>query len=198
MNQPQESPEFDRIFDQTLPSYAPPEPRPGLEQRILAHMKANAASHPDFPPRRTFRLLPRLLWMVGGLAVATVLVLLMIPCNCVSRSDADRLARRQPALSPSQPALLQARAEPPVRHPHRPALPSVAVASELTPQELLLTHFAVQHPGAALDLARSTPSLSKPIAFKPLDPEPIRLQALSVQPIHIEPIDLAVQLPPSY
>lgn len=205
MNQRQEPPEleqldeFDQHFDQALSSYAPPEPRPGLEQRILAHMQAHAASHPDLPARRRLRWLPRLLWIGSGLTVATLLVALMIPCNCVSRYDADRLARRHPAPPLTQAGPLHAHLAASARPLHRPALHPVAtVAAELTPQERLLTQFVAHHPDAALGLAKSAPSLSEPIAVKPLDPEPIRLEALSVEPIHIELIDLTVQQPPSY
>jgi hypothetical protein len=208
MNQPSHSEDFDQLgnfdqaLDQALSSYAPPEPRPGLERRILAHMQAHAATQADLPPRRRFRWL----WIGAGLATATValiLVLVMIPSNCVSCSDANRLARRQPIPPAISASPIEVRLGPPARRLHRPPLrpvvrPVVAGSTELTQQERLLTQFAAHHPDAALDLAKTAASLSQPISVAPLKSEPIRLQALSVQPMSIVPIDLTVRQPPSF
>jgi len=204
MKHQSQSQNFEKLLDQALSNYAPPDPRPGLEQRILAHMKAHTAAHPDLPPRRRFRW--RWQWIGAGLAtaaVALILVLVMIPSNCVSCSDATKLARRQPVPSatPAAPpaAPVQVRLASPVQRSRRPALRHVVAASvELTSQERLLSQFAARHPDAALALAKTAPSLSQPITVKPLDAEPIHLEALSIRPIDIEPLDLTAPKPPSY
>jgi hypothetical protein len=197
MKHESQSENFEQLLNQALSSYAPPEPRPGLEQRILAHMQAYAAANSDLPVRRGFHWR----WIgfgVAGATAAAIIVLIMVPSNCVSCSDANKIVRHGPARFSTLTAPVQARLAPLARRPHRAAVraaiqPAVAVSAELTPQERLLTQFAAHHPDAALAVARSASPLNLPISVKPLETKPITLLPLASEPIHIEPLAQAFE-----
>lgn len=83
--------DLDRILDAVLPKYASAEPRPGLEDRILANVRANTV------------LTAHYAWWHWGLAAALAATLLALAISLRSPkphpSDAHRTAPVQPSPS---------------------------------------------------------------------------------------------------
>ena len=81
---------FERELDAALAKYAAAEPRDGLEQRVLANLRAQNAQASRYGWRR---------WAAGGFAVASLAVLLIwagernsAPVNIGSRTTQDGVA----------------------------------------------------------------------------------------------------------
>jgi hypothetical protein len=93
-----ESVELDRALDAALAKYAAVEPRPGLEERVLAHLRSAPA------PRRwmTWKL-----WTAAGLAVAAIVV----TAGLAMIWRAGRNSHPVIANHPSAPAQRQAQPE---------------------------------------------------------------------------------------
>jgi len=198
MNQPPE--DFDELLDQALSRYVSHEPRPGLEQRVLAHFHAQASSEATLvsPPKLQW------LWKTAAFAMLAITLLLVVvvlslkgpaPLPHVPQF-ANHEPVHQPLLDRKPPALAPSLAR---RH-RRPAASTITSVprDEVTPQERLLVDFVSRHPAHALALAKSAPTPAQPFEDKSPQPESIQLHALAIRPIEIRPIDITVKEPPSF
>jgi hypothetical protein len=154
----------DRI-DHALASYTPFEPRPGLEQRILASVAAAGRPRPwGWRP----------LW---ALAAASLIAVVAIPF----------------ALKPTQPNLAALHA--PVAAHLPQAAPAAANTTRLTfarplwpagQRRELPANLAQSSPG---HLAPAT--FAEPLAIKPIRNQPLTAEALELKPITIDRIQIA-------
>ncbi len=197
MNDTHKSPEFEELYDRAVSSYAPPEPRPGLEQRILAHLEAHAAPRSFLPPRPRFTRL----WLLSGLITASVLlvVILFLGNRMKSPSNSREFGSLStPVPSSPFPANRTSR-QPALHHPRHPARsPAEPVSSGLTSQERILAEFVARRPSDVAAMARMLPASSQSPFEKPLPGAPVQPEALSIKPIEINPIDSSIQEPPAF
>lgn len=171
-----ENAELDRVLDAALARYAAVEPRPGLEERVLAHLRTA-------PEARGW--MAGKLWAVAGFAVAAIVVVIALTmtwrmarlshptiANQPSHSSAPAQAQRQPktqvATNPSSDQHSHA------SHPARKLtslradVQPVAIAVEKLPrldqfpspeplneQEKLLADYVEQNPERAVFLAEA-------------------------------------------
>jgi hypothetical protein len=159
---------FDSLIDRALASYTPAEPRPGLEQRILASVAA--AGHP-----RTGVWRPA--WALAAAAVIVAVVAIplafksMHPTVAVvhpaTAAPAEVAIARQSSTAVSAPAN-------PARHAHaHPAASQPAVPEAASKSSLALI--------ATLTIApiRNQPLTDEAIEFKSITIDPIRIAALN-------------------
>lgn len=148
----EEKPDVDALLDAFLGSYSRSEPQPGLEQRVLATLRASATA--DREPRR------RAAWIWTTLAAAAVfLIAAGIVLFRPKDHEPDRVAdggssavAPVPASPPPPPPVLSVRRAPEARPQksrpqtavlRRPLFPSPAV---LSAQEKLLLRYVTQTP----------------------------------------------------
>jgi hypothetical protein len=161
--------EFDRLLDAALAKYAAVEPRTGLEERVLANLRAEQAHLPDHAWWR---------WS----AIAAVAAVIVVAMALSLRSDKPS----HPVVANHPPTPIQAPKEPGTeilsivhRSGTRPARPSTAPKPEMRPsppevamarapkleqfpspqplsgQEKLLQNYVAENPGQAVLLARA-------------------------------------------
>jgi len=166
-----ETDRLDTLMDRALASYTPAEPRPGLEQRILASVAA--ASQP-----RTASWRP--LWALAAAASLVAVVAIPVALKSIRptiavlnppavASPVANEARQSPLAAPAPAS--------PARHIHAAHLRSAST-------ELAVPEAAAQSsPGLIAALAitpiRSKPLTDKAIEFKPISIAPIRIAALN-------------------
>jgi len=192
--------DFDSLLENSLQTYANAEPRPGLQERILAR---TVAQQPALSPHR--RATPNLWgWLAAGACAALVAVAVYPHFNRAIRIS----ARRQPSSISSPPltspapmaSVIPALTPAPTQKPpsHRPAPPRAkALPTQPTSQEKLLAEFLSTHQKEALLLASAQaheqasldqPVAPKPIASTPIEIRPIQISSIPGRPIVIDPI----------
>src|SRR5690242_15687415 len=122
--------ENDELLERALATYAGAEPRPGLEQRVIARVFSE-------PARPRFRWL-RWAWAVPALAGAVVAVL------SIPRTPAPPQAPRPPAAVVPVASAAPVPARPAIHRRHRAAQPKPRLfptPSPLTAEERLLVAF---------------------------------------------------------
>ncbi len=156
--------ELDRLLDDGLAGYASAEPRPGLEQRVLARVRAEGHARPFG-------------WFVWAAAVAATIVLVAVQI-------VDFHAKPEPVSAPSPvryatplmaatPRVVSRRVgHTPHRNP-RPKRDQFPLPVAPTPEERALSDFALRFPERAkAELA----DVNAPI--QPVDIEPIQIEPL--------------------
>ena len=210
MNSPSEK-DFSNLdiqLDRALATYTPAEPRPGLEQRILASLAANTASN----PAKTVPILMQrpLAWAIAAsllvVAAAASITGFLLRHPAPSQNDHPIIARSNP------PALLPD----PIAHSHVPqpatvlparkllahSIPGRASAGNisrqpvpapdplrLTPQERELARLAqliTSNPNAAASLIRLQADIDKPLETAPIHVEPLTIKEINIPPIDID------------
>ncbi len=159
---------LDTLMDRALASYTPAEPRPGLEQRILASVAA--ASQPRIASWRPVWALAAAVTLV---AVATILFSF--------KSSHPTIAVLHPAAV-APPVVAEARQSPPAA----PALASPArhtLAAHLRP--------AATEPAVPEPAAQSSSGFIATLAITPLRNQPLTDQAIEFKPLSIAPIRIA-------
>ena len=151
--------ELDQLLNEALATYSSAEPRPGIQQRVLRHIRTAAA------PRRPW-------WQLAAIAVPALATLWLISIH-----------HAVPVQAPAPPATLPppviAHVDPPVAPvPQRPvrtrrreAFPRPA---PLSAEERALVALAIQFPQQA-------PELVKPAEPRPI--EPIEIPKLEISPL---------------
>jgi len=176
----------DRWLDEELARYSNVEPRPGLEHRVLAHVRDSVRA--EAAPRRKFWLR----WAI--VAPALAVLLFIVDSNLPRRSRPEHLLggpRKPPSLAweqqhqPLSPAPQRKSAAMPRKLPlltrenTRRPLPRLAVfpsPEPLTPQEKLL--LAALHDAPEVVAKLGVP----PGPLQP--PAPIEIQPLKITPLN--------------
>jgi len=150
------------------------EPRDGLEEHTLAHIRAHA---------RPFPLLRWLAWPALGALAGAVVVAVVLELSPRPETSPPAIARIAPGVeSPALPSLVEpaptasrtnARQASPTAAPRRERFPSPTPLSE---QEVLLLRFVREAPPEAL---ATLVTLGHPI-------EPLKIQILSIPPLIID------------
>lgn len=188
--------DLDQQLDRALESYLP-QPRAGLEQRILAHAQTLSPRPPWLRPR--FALIA-----ASALAAAAlVAIFLAAPPPTSAPRNANAVASKvslshpaepaptaAPTAAPTTTALLTPKPTPKltaIRKPHHTShtpsesnLPHLAVfpaPAPPTPQEQELAEFAARYPKLLQE------------AFKPIPKA--TAEAITIQPIQIKPLSIA-------
>jgi hypothetical protein len=200
---------LDIQLDRALATYTPAEPRPGLEQRILANLAANIASNPE----KTAPILMQrpLVWAIAAslLAAASITGFLLhhpIP----SQNNHLIIAQSNPPVPLPDPITHSHAPQPATALPARrllahsiPGRASDGNSSrqpvpapdplQLTSQERELARLAqliISHPNVAASLIRLQANTDKP-----LETAPIRVEPLTIKEINIPPIDIDAPRP---
>lgn len=197
---------LDQQLDHALESYLP-QPRAGLEQRILAHTQT-------ITPRPTL-LRPRLAFLAASMLAASALlaILFAMPGNIpaprstntvASTSAPPKSQKAQPPKERPAPANLAAlESKPvvqhqPIRKPHRARytpqdtnLPYLAVfpaPAPPTPQEQELADLAARYPNL-LEQARKPMFTAGPqiLIIKPIHIQPLKIAPLSIAKLNPQP-----------
>jgi len=182
-----ETEDFDSLLENSLQTYANAEPRPGLDERILARTQIRQ-SVPMVLQQRQAKLQ---FW--GWSAAAAMLTMVAVaiiypyavPHPPVSESNLP---------SPIPPALTATNTPAPGRavrqpRPHHPVTSKTGVAPlESTPQERLFAEFLALHREDASVLATQQARLDQPLKTIPLEIQPIQIQLIPSTPIVIDPI----------
>ncbi len=189
--------DFDQLLDQALSNYAPPAPRPGLEQRVLASL-AN-------PPGAR---IPSMAW-VWMIAAAAVLVLVtLVALNtrppvpyAASSGNSSRRVEEPPQQAPpgSRPpadhlALVRPRHQAAVIeavvHPSRPAPVTQFGRPRATSQELLISRIAQEHPELLQKLAATEPFTNAAVTISPLQSTRLSTAPVALTPITQDPVQI--------
>lgn len=159
------SDEFDRLLDKALSAYVSAPDRPGLEERVLAHVN-------ERKPRPRY-------WFVYASAAAAVIAgwLLIWPSRVAETPTPPRhisIAAAKSILPPVAPEPVPRPAAVPLKRPVRrhtePQRPEFPTRLPLTPQERSLLEIAESQPAQLAALNR------------PMEP-------LEIPPIQIEPLE---------
>ena len=163
-----ENDNLDSLIDHALASYTPAEPRPGLEQRILASVVA--ASQP-----RTWAWRPA--WVLA--AAAALIAVVGLPV-------AFKSMRTQTAV-----VHLPVVAPPAIAEQHRSPQPAPALTSSA--RHTLAAHLrpAATEPEVPEAAAQSSPSLIASLTIAPIHNQPLTDEAIALKPITITPIQIA-------
>jgi hypothetical protein len=180
-NQPDE---LDKLLDEALASYSSEEPRPGLEQRVLHHVRAAG------PPRRVS-------WWRWAIAIPMFAALMLLAVTHLLKAPAiAQRAKLQPAVaapslaSTRQPARTAAASGKPRSAPTRRAHPIVATAvavrrelpkggvfplpAPLSPEERALLDLVTRFPDQARDvLIEADQRSSQPIKIPRIEIPPL-------------------------
>jgi len=200
---------LDIQLDRALATYTPAEPRPGLEERILASLAANTASN---SAKSASILVHRpLVWAIAvSLLVAASITAFLLRHPSPSQNNRQIIAQSNPPLHLPDP----------IAHSHVPQPATVLPARKLlahsipgrvsagnisrqpipahdplrlTPQERELARLAqliTSDPNAAASLIRLQANTDKP-----LETAPIRVEPLTIKEINILPIDIDAPKP---
>jgi hypothetical protein len=174
--------ELDRVLDAALAKYAAAQPRQGLEERVLANLRAERTR----VPYRAWWL-----WSVIALTAAIVIVAITFTWRSGGRPHplvADRLPIRTSVEQPgprvaaktgannvhpqaSSPAIRQAthRARHKVVEPGNPKLDQFPSRQQLSEQELALARYVREFPQEATLIARAQEEYEKEIQEKMKD-----------------------------
>ena len=179
-----ETDDFDSLLENSLQTYANAEPRPGLEERILAIRQSAPALSQLHQARLQFWG-----WSVAAAMLTVVAVTIIYP-HAVPHppvSESNLPSPIPPALTATNmPAPVHAVRQP---HPHHPVVPMPAVAPlESTPQERFFAEFLALHREDASVLATQQARLDQPLKTLPLEIQPIQIQPIPSTPIVIDPI----------
>ena len=169
----------DELLDASLRRYASAEPRPGLEGRVLAGVRARQQAD----RRRTTWA-----WAIGTAAAAAMVTLLVIyrprqqpaPMPVIAKAPSDISAPSLAKVAPPVPLSMSHR-------PPRPALPSrvdtrpqqFPTPRPLSEQEKLLLVYAQSLKGSA---AASAPSTDQD-AERDLEIPPLSIAAIKIDPL---------------
>jgi len=156
---------LDTLIDRALASYTPAEPRPGLEQRILASVAA--ASRP-----RSWGWKPAWAWV----AAATLIAIVAIPLAFKSMHPTVAVIHIA-AVAP--PAVTEAR-----RSPQAASAPAILA-------QHTRAHPSTTEPAVPEAAAKSSPTLIASLAIAPIRNQPLTGEAIELKPITIAPICIA-------
>ncbi len=170
---------LDRALEEALQSYAAEEPRPGLERRVLARVRIEAAGSQR--PNR---------WrMISLVSAAVCLVILCVFAFQTQRhTKPANIGSSRPALVPRPqvaagtgshlqnpvPRVVRAHHSGALR-PYSPRKEVFPTPEPLSPQERLLVTYAA----ASARVSRQSPIVAK---------EPIHLEPIRIAEIHIDPL----------
>ena len=155
---------IESLLDDALASYSRQEPRPGLEQRVLDRIQADAS------PRLVF---PRWAWVIPAAAC-------LLWAGVLWTRHAATPVRVQPAHVTVARAIPPSRQETPriVHRPHKrqalPRLPQFPAPAPVTNEERALLAFVTRAPKEAQAALIDAPQL---------DVEPIRIEEIKIQPL---------------
>jgi len=160
--------ELDRMLDTALAKYAAAEPRPGLEDRVLAHLRAE---HTRIPVHG---------WWPWSVAAVLAVIIVAVALALRSGESSHPVVTNHPALatqSPNQPATQVAsngegsgirppeasavrKAVPQGTHPHfpiavQPKLDQFPSPQPLSEQEKILANYVAEYPEHAVLIARA-------------------------------------------
>jgi len=157
--------EYDSLIDRALASYTPAEPRPGLEQRILASV--SSANRP-----RTWG------WRPAWALAAAVALVAIVAIPFVYKSMHPTIAViHTAAVAP--PAVAEARQSP------------QAASEPANPARHALAHPAATEPAMPDAAANSSPTLIASLAIAPIRNQTLTDEAIMLKPITIAPIRIA-------
>ena len=182
---------LDGLIDRALANYTPPQPRPGLEQRILA----SAAAAEIGPRQRGWNWRP--VWALA--AVATLVALVAIPVIVRSPRPEIAVVHGPAAAGVEDPVRavpdLAASAQSTVNRASRRSHRSVHVPLQTqygrphpTKEELLMARFAAKDPAVMVALTASKPDLDAPVSMAAIPDNPIATESVEMKPITIAPI----------
>jgi hypothetical protein len=159
---------LDSLIDHALASYTPAEPRPGLEQRILASMVA--ASQP-----RTWAWRPA--WALA--AAAALIAVVGLPV-------AFKSMRTQTAV-----VHLPVAAPPAIAEQHLSPRPAPALTSSARRPHTAHLRPAATEPEVPEAAAQSSLGLIASLTIAPIHNQPLTDEAIEMKPITITPIQIA-------
>lgn len=175
---------FDRLLDEALKSYAAVEPRPGLEQRVVANLRSAAA-----PVHHGW-----LRWAaVAAACLAVALAALLAYRPSVQPRVVTRAPQTQATLPAVKPVVRELSAKPPRTLRPRPRVviagkvaPAQApiLAGPLSSEELALLAFVRESPRTAAAVAKQQSEPDQPATV----PQ-IQVSALVVQPVEVAPLE---------
>jgi hypothetical protein len=164
-----EQDELDRVLDAVLAKYAAAEPRDGLEERVLAHLRAERARVPDHA-----------WWRWSAVAAVAAVIVVVLALSLRSDKPSRPIVVNHPSTPTEAPkergaeivsnahrsGILPLRSHARKRTVVRPSPPEVAVARSpkleqfpspqpLSEQEKLLCNYVAQNPEQAVLLARA-------------------------------------------
>jgi hypothetical protein len=161
---------LDSLLDEALATYANPEPRAGLESRVLAQVRAGAA-RPRFP---------RLRWALPVAALACLLAAVTLwnhrtapPAAPAIRSIATS-SPPSAAATASRPKPVRVKAKRP-RRARLPRQPEFPIRIALTREERAWMALARRAPEDALQAVGEPPTRI----------EPLRIQEIQLQPLPV-------------
>lgn len=160
---------FDRVLNDALAAYASPEPRPGLEQRVLNRIYAERVRR-GFPFSR---------WAFPAAVLACLVVAIAVRNERTPSPRPPEMVRTAinppPAPAPAEPARSRRRVRTRTALATAPKQPEFPTAVPLTRQERTL-----------LAVVRTAPELLQSLGAEPAtEIEPLRIDAIQLQPLRI-------------
>lgn len=161
--------QLDRMLDEALASYSSKGPRPGLEDRVLAHVRAEAGR----------RRIPRWVFALPALAAAMVMIAIFSRPAPQPPPLPVPLVKQAFARAPETPAAKAARRATPVRAAKR-----VLPKRQVFPTPVPLTN----EERALLVFAQRYPEQARALFTPPPEPkiEPIRIEEIRIEPLEMD------------
>ena len=163
-----EGDERDRLLDEALSSYSAEEPRPGLEQRVLNRIRAEAGAR-------------RRAWAQWYIAIPALCLLAVVALVGWPRREPAPAPRRPVAQAPEvkKPVVVPTRMRKPARQPRTrvaglPKLEQFPSPSPLTEEERALLEFVMRSPKDAQAFLGDVEIQSV---------EPIRIEEIHIEPL---------------
>lgn len=173
---------LDRLIDGALRDYSTAEPRPGLEQRVIASLRT-AQPRPS---------LGRFSWVALAAACLLLVALGWWQFRTVSRPVT--IVRKAVPAGASAPSARQASSSATVRprprtailrasQPARPLPPRAPLAGPLSRGERALVALVQVAPGVAAQVSAQERALDRPMVVPQLEVSPVAVAALEVAPL---------------
>ena len=169
----------DELLDASLRRYASAEPRPGLEGRVLAGVRAR---------QQAMRRRTAWFWVAGLASAAAMATLLVI--SLAHRQPAPSPAIAKAPVTPSAPVVAKAVPATPRPVPHRPLRHVVPAAVDWRPQQFPTPRPLSEQEKllvAYVQALKASPAASAPSAKQEVEPD-LAIPPLSITALKIEPL----------